>query len=266
MGSVAAFGPTGPAGPVRGARRVADALRHLRATGAPAGVFAAYLAGKAAAGRRNAPYLARQREFRRLATTLRLTDDWFTYAIPHWLSVFDEQGLAARGRLEALEIGSWEGLSSRFILHALPEARLTCVDTWEGADEHKSGAAATPETLGQVERAFDANLAACRDRLTKHKGTSLSFFAAHPASDAYDLVYVDGSHHCDDVLVDAIRCLAMLKVGGILIFDDYLWRWYPDATDNPAGPINAFLRLKARSVQVLRVYDQLILRKICGRG
>tara|TARA_R110002110_G_scaffold119309_2_gene293735 strand:+ start:19812 stop:20003 length:192 start_codon:yes stop_codon:yes gene_type:complete len=58
------------------------------------------------------------------------------------------------------------------------------------------------------------------------------------------LTYVNGSHHKNDVIIDAVKCFEMLKVGGIMIFDDYFWQYYPDAIDNPAGAINTFLRLK----------------------
>ena len=37
----------------------------------------------------------------------------------------------------------------------------------------------------------------------------------------YNLIYNDGSHHSDDVIVDAFKAFEMLKVGGIMIFDDY---------------------------------------------
>ena len=45
-----------------------------------------------------------------------------------------------KGRpIRALEIGSFEGRSARWIVDTLlthPESRLDCVDTWEGSPEH----------------------------------------------------------------------------------------------------------------------------------
>ena len=76
------------------------------------------------------------------------------------------------------------------------------------------------------------------------------------------MVYIDGSHHCDDVIIDAIKSFQMLKVGGIMIFDDYLWQYYPRDIDNPAAAINVFLKLKEGSYKVVRVYYQLIIEKI----
>ena len=231
-------------------------VRYLRKTNGSAEVIFEYLKPRGPAA-----YLESQRSFRALASSLRVSNDWFTHNIPHWLAAFDDARLAERRHLEALEIGSWEGLSSFFILHALPNAVLTCVDTWEGADEHQSGDRATPDVLSSIERAFDQNLSTFADRLVKYKGSSFSFFQQHLTHDAYDLIYVDGSHHCDDVVVDAIKCFEMLKVGGLIIFDDYLWRYYPRAVDNPAAAINLFLRLKTGAYRIVHLDYQLILQK-----
>jgi hypothetical protein len=54
----------------------------------------------------------------------------------------------------------------------------------------------------------------------------------------------------------------MLKIGGIMIFDDYLWQYYPKNINNPAAAINVFLKLKQGSYKVVRVYYQLIIEKI----
>jgi predicted O-methyltransferase YrrM len=238
-------------------------LRYLHLTLAPAEMYKAHLAGKL----RNAGYIEHysndQERFRELAKSLQFSDDWFTHNIPFWLSVFDEYGFRTRGELDVLEIGSWQGLSSYFILHTLPNARLTCVDTWEGADEQK--AAETSEALDKVEATFDRNLLAFQDRLRKYKGTSLSFYSDESRRGRYDFIYVDGSHHCDDVLVDAIKCFEMLAVGGIMILDDYRWRYYPNPIDNPAAAINLFLRLKRGSYRIIRSYYQLVITKTRDR-
>lgn len=203
-------------------------------------------------------YRERKRQFQDATRAGRFSNDWFCGNIPYWLAAFDRYALWERP-LRVLEIGSWEGLSSRFVLDLLPLAHLTCVDTWEGADEHR--ALASP----RIEANFDANLAVHVPRLTKFKGTSLAFFSAQAPSARFDLVYIDGSHHCDDVIVDAIKSFELLEVGGVMIFDDYLWRYYPRRNDNPAAAINAFLRLKAGCYELFMVYAQVILRKTADR-
>jgi predicted O-methyltransferase YrrM len=54
----------------------------------------------------------------------------------------------------------------------------------------------------------------------KFKGTSYKFFSENTVKEYFDLIYVDGSHHTDDVIVDAIKSFELLKIGGIIIFDD----------------------------------------------
>lgn len=198
--------------------------------------------------------------FKSHMANLSISNDWFTTNLPFWLSIIDEYKLKNRN-VSALEIGSWEGLSSYFLLNSLPKASLTCVDTWEGADEHKDAIATSLETLNQIESAFDKNLELFTSRFTKYKGTSYSFFENIPSNLAFDFIYIDGSHHCDDVILDAVKSFQKLKRGGIMIFDDYLWKYYLNSNENPAFAINLFLHLKKGSYEIIRVYYQLALVK-----
>ncbi len=159
--------------------------------------------------------------------------------------------------LSCLEIGSWEGRSSLFILESLPNSKLTCVDTWEGADEHKR-----LNILNTIEQNFDSNLSEYRDRLTKYKGTSFSFFDNLESHIKFDLIYIDGSHHIDDVMIDALKSFTHLNVGGVMIFDDFFWGYYDDPISNPASAINSFVTLKKRYLRVEMVYSQVIISRI----
>lgn len=240
-------------------------LHYLIKTYASLNTLVRYIAGRLTNERITRPYLPRQSAFINTKAALALSTDWFTHHTPQWFSVFDAYRLASKSEVKVLEIGSWEGLSSYFMLHTLPNVTLTCVDTWEGADEHKSGRYATQEVLSNIEQAFDRNLLIFKDRLVKYKGTSYAYFNAAPPDQRFDLIYVDGSHHCDDVMMDAVKCFEMLEVGGILIFDDYLWRYYPNFIDNPAAAINLFLKLKKGSYKIVRVYYQMIIEKTDNR-
>ena len=184
------------------------------------------------------------------------SNDWFTNNIPYWNEVFEKYDLKNKP-IKALEVGSWEGMSSLFILATLPKATLISVDTWQGADEHQGSS-----TLQTIERNFDKNIEAYRDRSTKFKGTSFNFFIDYVVINSFDLIYIDGSHHTDDVIVDAIKGFELLKVGGVMIFDDYFWGYYNKPIDNPAGAVNAFLRLKEGAFEIECIYGQLILKKI----
>lgn len=208
-------------------------------------------------------YQAQCRAFTKTKSKLTLSNDWFSGNIPYWLSVIDEYGLRS-GDIKALEIGSWEGLSSYFILSEMPNAHLTCVDTWEPPDEYKDWGV-SKVVSSKVEQTFDDNLSIFSSRLTKFKGTSFSFFSKNDARCYYDFIYLDGSHRCDDVLLDAIKSFEMLKVGGIMVFDDYFWRRYPGELDNPATAIHLFLRAKKDQYKIVRLYHQIIIVKTSDR-
>ena len=206
-------------------------------------------------------FMTEQYNFRQYAKTLQLDNDWFSASIPTWLMAFQKQSYNKQTLLNCLEIGSWQGQSAVFLLSYFDNANLTCVDTWEGSDEHKAFDAINHEVLSKVEKTFDANLAEYEHRLTKYKGTSYSYFNDCFEIDKFDLIYIDGSHHSDDVAVDAVKSFEMLKVGGLMIFDDYFWKYYDRTIDNPSGAINSFLRLKRNQLEVICFNDQLIVRK-----
>jgi len=141
-----------------------------------------------------------------------------------------------------LEIGSWEGRSAVFFLEYLPQARITCIDTFAGGDEHQEGRFGG--AVGQLERRFDANVAAYAGRVEKIRSRSF------PALDAllqsgrrFDVVYVDGSHKRDDVLIDSVLAWQLLNPGGLLIWDDYLWGAQLRTDERPQPAIDAFLAL-----------------------
>ena len=196
-------------------------INYLHNTYAPANIIFSLILAKFNKGKVMRPYLKSQSDYRSMLKSLDISNDWFTNNIPYWLYAFNKYNLLSK-KINALEIGSWEGVSSYFILYSLPNAQLTCVDTWEGAEEHKTGDATTEDVLSNIEASFNKNLSPFTDRLTKYKGTSFSFFNKNYEKNIFDVIYVDGSHHCNDVIVDAVKGFELLKIGGIMIFDDYL--------------------------------------------
>ena len=230
-------------------------LFFLFSTSAPFVVYKAYFKNIV---RRNAIEKLRTstNEFQKLIQVGNFSSDYFSVNIPYWLMLFKKCSINEKN-IKALEIGSWEGMSSLFILTELPKADLTCVDTWEGSDEQKN-----QDVLKSIETHFDLNLEIYKNRLTKFKGTSFSFFNSCNERAQFDLIYIDGSHYCDDVICDAIKGFEQLKVGGVMIFDDYFWNYYKRPIDNPAGAINAFLKLKSGTYELVSVNNQLIIRKL----
>jgi len=238
-------------------------LSHLIASNAPIWmIFSHFKLSYTHRLSNNRQKLIEQRDsFRELSKSLQIDTDWFSGNIPTWLKAFEAIRYDRECDLKCLEIGSWQGQSAYFLLYYFNNAQLTCVDTWEGADEHKSGDAISNEILSNIEVTFDENLKEFKNRYEKYKGTSYQYFNDNFKRDKYDLVYIDGSHHVDDVIVDAVKAFEMIKEGGLLIFDDYFWHYYDNTIDNPSGAINAFLRMKKHQLKIICFDYQLVLQK-----
>ena len=183
------------------------------------------------------------------------TTRWFDGNAVEWTRIFHSQGLVGRP-IRVLEIGSWEGRSAVFLLHHLPQAALTAVDTWQGGRQN-----AGDPRLARIEELFDANVARYGARVRKVKSTSAEFFRNSEHSLPFDLIYVDGSHDAEDVIVDAVRGFELLAAGGIMIFDDYLWDCGVDTRLTPAVAINRFLRMNRGRYRILSVTGQIVLKK-----
>ena len=153
-----------------------------------------------------------------------------------------------RGRagVRILEIGSWEGRSALFFLNFLPRARLTCIDTFAGGQEHQEAAAASPEearALGALEQRFDANVRAFAKRVEKIRANSAHALAQLGVNKRrFDIAYIDGGHRAAEVYTDAVMTWPLMNRGGMMIFDDYQWREMPERLDNPGPGIDAFLK------------------------
>ena len=50
-----------------------------------------------------------------------------------------------------------------------------------------------------------------------------SFFTLREIDAEFDFIYIDSDHSPTAVLADAVLAWPLLKVGGVMIFDDYLW-------------------------------------------
>lgn len=153
-----------------------------------------------------------------------------------------------------LEIGSWQGGSAVAFNRLFPDAKLTCIDTWQGSDRL--------DTSVDPEKLFDQNTANFADRVTKitsDSAAALTQLAEHGKK--FDCIYVDASHFEDDVLVDTLLSWRLLGVGGILIWDDYLLKCPPFGSHTPLPAINHFINRHKNQLQILAVYLQVIVQR-----
>ena len=190
---------------------------------------------------------------------------------PNWFAHYADRffsrhlaDLAGRPDLRCLQIGAFTGDASLWLLeHTLtgPGSALVDVDTWEGSDEPEH----EPFDWADVERTYDERTAehVASGRLIKFKGTSLSFFRTVSAAPRYDFIYIDGDHTARTVLSDAVNAYRRLKPGGLIAFDDYLWKSSadPDPAKAPGVAIDAFMADRAYLLDVLEVGLQAWFRR-----
>lgn len=174
-----------------------------------------------------------------------------------------------------LEVGSYEGASACYLINKLAQEspiEIHCIDTWEGGVEHQ----ASDMDMVSVERRFHHNTKIAISRathkveLTVHKGPSdfcLAKLISQNRGNYFDFIYIDGSHQAPDVLSDAVLGFRLLKVGGIVAFDDYLWAenlpYGKDPLRCPKTGIDAFINCNFRKVQIISApLYQLYVQKI----
>ena len=199
------------------------------------------------------------------------TQNWFSVVEGVW------EDLIPKIRPKTiLEIGSYEGASACYLINKLAQEspiEIHCIDTWDGGAEHKGAAI----DMASVESRFHHNTKLAISRvphnvnLIVHKGLSdfhLASLVSQNYSGFFDFIYIDGSHQAPDVLTDAVLGFKLLKVGGFMFFDDYLWSENlsggTDPLRCPKMAIDAFINCHIRKVKiVMRLpIDQLYVQKV----
>jgi predicted O-methyltransferase YrrM len=147
------------------------------------------------------------------------TQDFFAPNVENWTRWLAEY----RGKpgVRSLEIGSFEGRSATWLLKNILTHETSTLDCYDLCQSP------------WIER-FQANIQPWRHRITLHCGQS--FWTLRGLEGEYDIIYIDADHAPYGVLSDAVMTWPSLKVGGILIFDDYLWLPEDLAPGRGTGP------------------------------
>ena len=187
--------------------------------------------------------------------------DFFSANIPDWTRWFGEFITAAP--IEILEIGSWQGGSSTWLLDKIvgPRGgRLTCVDTFEGSSEHADWIG---DIGSRIEDIFDHNVALsgvagqCRKIVGKSQDVLRALF-----EERFDFIYIDGAHEARFVIEDAVLAFGLLKSPGYLLFDDYDFKFKSHPERNTAHAVDAFASLYRDEIEILSKARQCLIRKL----
>jgi len=184
--------------------------------------------------------------------------DWFSCYIHNWTHFLKE--LKDKPNLRFLEIGSYQGRSTVWLLENIltdDTSSITCIDTFEGSEEHLEYHQNDLQTLFQV---FSHNISKFKNKVNIIKNKSQ--IALKQINEQYDFIYIDGDHTASSVIEDAILSFSLLKKGGIMIFDDYMWSCHKTPIDDPKAAIDSFLLIYADKINVLLINYQVIIEKI----
>lgn len=173
-----------------------------------------------------------------------------------------------------LEVGSYEGRSTCYFIDTLAKHKpieLFCIDTWEGGEDHEGIDMDAVLTRFYKNTGIAKANAAHEVFMPVYKGSSLTQLPKMVDSYAehFDFIYIDGSHQAADVLSDAVNAFKLLRPGGIMCFDDYLWHWADrpyNPLDTPKAAIDAFTMIYAQKLQILALPPtQLFIEKLKGK-
>lgn len=147
---------------------------------------------------------------------MKFTSDWFSGNIPN----FEVCTKAAIDNKFYVEIGSYEGRSTCWLLqNALADdGAMICIDPWnfkpnqhtdlDGQQVFETFLENTGEVFKQGQSLFPVRETSI---------TALPKIAPLTA----DFIYVDGSHDPSVALQDGCLAWEILKIGGVMLFDDY---------------------------------------------
>lgn len=178
---------------------------------------------------------------------------------PNWLKWLGHlRGSPVRG----MELGTFRGDSAEWFLDNIcvaPGSHFDCVDTFEGGEDHHAHGV----KMDGVEEAARKKLARfAADAWTIYKGRT-EVILREMSGENLDFIYVDADHTSRGALRDAILGFDLLKVGGVMIFDDYSWTAMPNELDRPKLGIDAFIRCYAKQLRVLEPKGyQVAVRKV----
>jgi predicted O-methyltransferase YrrM len=179
------------------------------------------------------------------------------------LNMFQEK------KCDILEIGTYAGTSLIEMLKILPHANAVAVDIWKNYIE-KNEYGNTITILNKmednkVEQIFYDNLEASgmKNRVQVFKGDSKDVLMTSLNDMRFDFIYVDGSHLCLDTYIDLVLAWKLLRVGGVMGIDDYLYNSNKENLfESPYEAVNHFMKKYERSYEIISKQYRVFLKKI----
>lgn len=172
------------------------------------------------------------------------TSDWLSTKLASWVQTLS----ALRGTARAvLDIGSYEGRSAIAFLELFPQASVTSIDLFDSTE---------------VEARFDRNLTPYGERIVKIKSRAVpALDRLRSERQSFDAIYLDAGKRRDETLAQSTLAWPLLRTGGILIWDDLVWKPHLPDDRRPGPGIELFAKMFAGCLEELHRDKQLIVRK-----
>ena len=156
--------------------------------------------------------------------------NWFQNVSPY----FDRK--CPNVPLRALQIGTYTGDATEWLLINRDIEYLYDVDTWQGSEEVQH------ETMDflSVEQYYDSRFSG-NPKIIKQKMTSDEFFNQNTKT--FNFIYIDGNHTALQTALDGFNAFKCLEPGGVIAFDDYLWAEGGKPFLEPMRGVNAFMQV-----------------------
>ena len=190
----------------------------------------------------------KKKRHKRFLITKKITQDYFSSHAYNFYEIIKKFK-----NFKYLEIGSFEGNSAMFVAKYFKNSKIYCVDNWLGTEEYDN------LNFSKLENNFDLNTSEFNN-INKFKMLSDDFFKNNKMN--FDIIYIDGYHKGFQVLKDFKNSWNVLNDNGVIIFDDFIWKFYDKIEDNPCFVINFYLKKISNKVKVLKVSNsQLFIQK-----
>ena len=159
-------------------------------------------------------------------------------------------------KFDYLEVGCYEGLSSFYVLSEYKSVNAFFLDIWDMPNPNSK---TLSHNFGLIEKAFDQNLSGFDFKKIKNDSV-ISMRKLLKENVHFDFIYIDGSHNGEDILSDAIEAFKILKVNGLMFFDDFLQHDDNRILQSYVG-IDKFLSLYSDYLKIEYFQNNLVVRK-----
>lgn len=176
----------------------------------------------------------------------RFNDTWFL----NNLMIFEYFFPKKNNKFKYLEIGCHEGMSLFYVLENYKKVSAIGIDIWGGRKKYSL-----------VEKTFDNNIFGYKNFSKVKKDSIIALREFNHSKLFFDYIYIDGLHHGEHVIVDAVESFKILKKNGIMIFDDFL-QFDRNRKYQTYQAIFYFLKFFKNDLRILYFQNILVIRKI----